>query len=176
MPFGLRTRVGPGNHILDGGPYPSSEGAILSKRRAHCKYRDFLLWAVQERFEPINLPFGLWTRVGRRKHKFNRVHLVASMCLQCHWTVCLLWWCGLTSNYFDHLLLLFRHSGIQCCSLGDWKAVWPITTAPQIQKVTDEIPGSQIPKNNAGYSSRDNILLISSPHNKYKYKIPLNPN
>ena len=42
MPFGLRTRVGPGNHVLDGGPYPSSEGAILGKRRAHCKYRDFL--------------------------------------------------------------------------------------------------------------------------------------
>jgi len=21
--------------------------------------------------EPIDLPFGLWTRVGRRKHKFN---------------------------------------------------------------------------------------------------------
>jgi len=24
--------------------------------------------------EPIDLPFGLWTRVGRRKHKFNHIH------------------------------------------------------------------------------------------------------
>ena len=23
--------------------------------------------------EPIDLPFGLWIRVGRRKHKFNRI-------------------------------------------------------------------------------------------------------
>jgi len=29
MPFGLRTRVGPGNHVLDGGPDPSWERAIL---------------------------------------------------------------------------------------------------------------------------------------------------
>jgi len=29
MPFGLRTRVGPGNHVLDGSPDPPWEGAIL---------------------------------------------------------------------------------------------------------------------------------------------------
>jgi len=29
MPFGLRTRVGPGNHVLDGDPDPPWEGAIL---------------------------------------------------------------------------------------------------------------------------------------------------
>ena len=29
MPFGLRTRVGPGNHVLDGGLDPPWEGAIL---------------------------------------------------------------------------------------------------------------------------------------------------
>jgi len=27
--------------------------------------------------EPIDLPFGLWTRVGRRKHKFNHIRQVA---------------------------------------------------------------------------------------------------
>jgi len=26
--------------------------------------------------EPIDLPFGLWTRVGRKKHKFNRIRQV----------------------------------------------------------------------------------------------------
>jgi len=29
MPFGLRTRVGPRNHVLDGGPDPPWQGAIL---------------------------------------------------------------------------------------------------------------------------------------------------
>jgi len=38
MPFGLRTRVGPGNHVLDGGPDPPTEGAILrGKAVSHCK-------------------------------------------------------------------------------------------------------------------------------------------
>ena len=37
MPFGLRTRVGPGNHIFDGGPDPPWEGAILRVEGvAHC--------------------------------------------------------------------------------------------------------------------------------------------
>jgi len=30
--------------------------------------------------EPIDLPFGLWTQVGRRMHKFNCIHQVAPMC------------------------------------------------------------------------------------------------
>jgi len=32
MPFGLMIRVGPGNHVLDGGPDPPREGAILKGR------------------------------------------------------------------------------------------------------------------------------------------------
>jgi len=37
--------------------------------------------------EPIDLPFGLWTRVGRRKHKFNRIRQMAPMCspMWAHW-------------------------------------------------------------------------------------------
>jgi len=30
--------------------------------------------------EPIDLPFGLWTRAGRRMHKFNRIRQVVPMC------------------------------------------------------------------------------------------------
>jgi len=33
-----------------------------------------------EMAEPINLLFGLWTRMGRKKHEFNRIHQVAPMC------------------------------------------------------------------------------------------------
>ena len=32
-----------------------------------------------ETAEPIDLQFGLWTRVGRRKHKFNHIRQVAPM-------------------------------------------------------------------------------------------------
>jgi len=51
MPFGLRTRVGPGNHVLDGGPDPpmgrgNFEGG---KGRPIVKYRDTLLSSVQKR-------------------------------------------------------------------------------------------------------------------------------
>jgi len=37
--------------------------------------------------DPIDLPFGLWTRVGRRKHMFHRFRQVALMCPhgRAHW-------------------------------------------------------------------------------------------
>ena len=38
MPFGLWTLVGPGNHVLDGGPHPPREEAILrGEGAANCK-------------------------------------------------------------------------------------------------------------------------------------------
>jgi len=33
-----------------------------------------------ETAEPIDLSFGLWSRVGQAKHKFNRIRQVAPMC------------------------------------------------------------------------------------------------
>jgi len=36
MPFGLRTRVYPGNHVLDGGP-DHGKGQFWEKGAAHCK-------------------------------------------------------------------------------------------------------------------------------------------
>jgi len=30
--------------------------------------------------EPIDLPFGFWTRLVRRQHKFNHIRQVAPMC------------------------------------------------------------------------------------------------
>ena len=35
--------------------------------------------------EPINLLFELWTRVGRRKHKFDRIRQVARSNGSAHW-------------------------------------------------------------------------------------------
>jgi len=42
---------------------------------------------LTETAEPVDLPFGLWTRVGRRKHKFNRIRQVAPTCPhgRAHW-------------------------------------------------------------------------------------------
>jgi len=37
MPFGEMTQVGPGNHVLDGGPDPTSVGALL-KGDMHVPY------------------------------------------------------------------------------------------------------------------------------------------
>jgi len=70
MPFGLRTRVVPMNHVLDGGPDPPWEGAILRGWKGHpiVKYRDTLQSHVKTA-EPIEMPFGLWARKGPR----NRV-------------------------------------------------------------------------------------------------------
>ena len=44
MPFGLRTRVGPGNHVLDGGSVPpvGSGNFEVGKGRPIVKYRDTL--------------------------------------------------------------------------------------------------------------------------------------
>jgi len=44
------------------------EGAILGERGARCKAQ-----GLAKTTEPIDLPFGLWTMVGRRKHEFNRM-------------------------------------------------------------------------------------------------------
>ena len=47
MPFGLRTSVGPGNHVLDGVQIPPWEGTILrGKGRPIVKYRDTLRSSV----------------------------------------------------------------------------------------------------------------------------------
>ena len=79
--------MGPGNHVLDGGLDTSLEGAILGKRSAHCTYGVFFAMSSAKTAEPIDLPFGLWTLVGRRKHKFNCIRKVAPMCRhgKAHW-------------------------------------------------------------------------------------------
>jgi len=59
----------------------------MGERRVHCKYQGLSAMSCARMVEPINLPFGLWTWVGRRKHKFNRIYQVAPMCPhgKAHW-------------------------------------------------------------------------------------------
>jgi len=67
--FGLRTRVRPRNHVLHGGPDPSWEGAILrGGRAARCKVYRLSAVNCTKVAEPIEMPFGIWTRVGPKKH------------------------------------------------------------------------------------------------------------
>jgi len=72
MPFALWTSTGPRNRELNGStPDTPREGAILGKGSSIVKYREGLSAAsCAEAAEPIDLPFGLLIRVGRRKHKF----------------------------------------------------------------------------------------------------------
>ena len=64
MPFGLRSQVGPMNHVLDGSPdRPMARGSFREK--------DIMA-------EPIDVPFGLWSRVGQMKHVLCRVHTGAT--------------------------------------------------------------------------------------------------
>ena len=77
MQFGLRTRVGPGNHVLAGGPDPPmGRGKFLGRmgilllpnrvawsiRRSVC--RSVTLVSPAKTAEPIEMQFGLRTRVG----------------------------------------------------------------------------------------------------------------
>jgi len=75
IPFGLRTWVGPRNHVLDGCPDPPSKGGILrgKKRRPVVKYSDSSV-SYAKKDEPIEMPFGIWTRVGPPKHVLGGVH------------------------------------------------------------------------------------------------------
>jgi len=71
---------GPRNHVLDGVQIPHGKGEFWGKEVPIVKYRDLLSWAVQKTAEMIDLPFGLRTWVGRRKHKFSHICKVTPMC------------------------------------------------------------------------------------------------
>jgi len=64
MPFGMMTRVGPGYHVLDGGPNPAGEGAVLGENvLAHCKVMGHSTVSCAKMVEPIDMPF--WTKTRK---------------------------------------------------------------------------------------------------------------
>ena len=63
MPFGLWARPGPRNREVDGGPDPREKSAVLGERVGRCKVRGLSVVSCAETAEPMDLPFGLWTRV-----------------------------------------------------------------------------------------------------------------
>jgi len=64
------------------GPDPPHKGAITVERtcpgNGHARWHSAMSCAKMA--ELTDLPFGLWTRVGRRKHKLNRICQVTTMC------------------------------------------------------------------------------------------------
>jgi len=63
-----------------------STSSIVFARWRQCTRRHSAVCCAKMA-ELIDLPFGLWNQVGRRKHKFNRIRQVALMCPQerAHW-------------------------------------------------------------------------------------------
>ena len=75
-------QVGPRNHVLNGGPDPPWDWAILEERGTHWKYRDFLLWVVQKRLNRLicRLGCGLrWAEGSTSSVVFARLHQCALM-------------------------------------------------------------------------------------------------
>ena len=71
MPFGLRTRVGPGSHVLHGVEIPHGTGQFWGgKGRPIVRYRDTAVTYVKIA-EPIVMQFGLWARSASRNHEMN---------------------------------------------------------------------------------------------------------
>jgi len=54
MLFGLKTLVGPGNHVLDGGPdFPMGRGNFLGQGASHCKVQGHSMVICVKTAEPI---------------------------------------------------------------------------------------------------------------------------
>jgi len=107
------------------------KGAILGARGTYCKVYGLSVVSCAKTAEPIDLALALWHRVGRRKHKFNRIRQVASMCPQgATWRIRLK--CasaaemspGLVSNYSDHL---FVYYGVVVVCCWCWLSIEHIT-------------------------------------------------
>jgi len=80
MPFGLSTRLGQGNHVLDGGPnLPMGRGNFEGEGWPIVKYRDTLRQSgaviCAKTAEPIVMPFGLSARTGPKKHDLDGIQM-----------------------------------------------------------------------------------------------------
>ena len=68
MPFGLRTRLGSGNHALDGSPDRPMRRRNFGGKCISGHVRRHSAVGCAKMTEPMEMMFGLWVRVGSRKH------------------------------------------------------------------------------------------------------------
>ena len=67
--FGLWTPVGPRNHVLDGGPdLPCTRAILRGIGMTRCKVYEPSAMSCAKTAELIEMPFGVWTQMGPRKH------------------------------------------------------------------------------------------------------------
>jgi len=65
---------GPKEACIRWSPDTPFEGAIISGKDMPGHARWHYAMSCEKMAEPVDLLFGLWTRVGQRKHKFSRNH------------------------------------------------------------------------------------------------------
>jgi len=123
MPFGLWSRVGPRKHVFDGAQILNAKGVITTGKDMPGHARRHSVVSCAKMAEPIDLPFGVWTRVGRRRHRFTDIRQVASMSPHGRRR------CGLMFNYtlttmphrsstYVDAAYCYRPSSVVCRSVG----------------------------------------------------------
>jgi len=93
--------MGPKNHTKRGSRSPYAKGQFLGERTCPGLPED-TAFSCAKMAKPIQMPFGLWIRVGPRRHVLRWVHSGATCWMQLHQS------CAAAmrpSNYFNHLLL-----------------------------------------------------------------------
>ena len=72
--------MGPSKNVFDGGPHrPVGRGNFEGEGMPrHVRRHSDVNCAKTD--EPLEMPFGLWTWVDRRKHKFSRIRHVGPGC------------------------------------------------------------------------------------------------
>jgi len=67
MLFGFWAPMGPSNHVLDGVQIPHGNGQFSGGGECSCKALGHCV-VICKKAEPIEMPIGLWARMGPRKH------------------------------------------------------------------------------------------------------------
>ena len=75
MSFGMLCRMDPKNHVLHAVQMPPWEGTILRVKGVPRHDRRHSDVSCAKRAEPTKMSFGLWTRVGTRKHVLDWVQI-----------------------------------------------------------------------------------------------------
>jgi len=104
MSFGVWSRVGPRNHVLDGGPDLRGKGQFWGRKgRPIVKYSDHLPWAVQKRLNWSRFCLGYALGLAQGSMCYMEVHISTTWRIQLKHP-CAAAICAFFSNYFDHLL------------------------------------------------------------------------